>query len=90
MVLVQEPTRRERRVNAYYCIVNLPGVPVREIAAVAASTDAAAQVELMRLAARWPGFETIALYDGERTVAVLADARLGFAEAPLDLLGLAA
>lgn len=63
---------------SYYCIVNLPGVPVREIAVIAAETDAAAGAEMARLADRWPGFETITLYDGERAVSVLADVRLGF------------
>ncbi len=71
---------------SYYCIVNLPGVPVREIAVIAAGTDPAAEAEMGRLADHWPGFETIALYDGERPVSVLADARLGF---PIDALDLA-
>lgn len=71
--------------TAYYCIVNLPGVPVRDIAAVAAADDAGARAEAERLAARWPGFETIALYDGERSVAVIANSSLGFAPAPRPL-----
>lgn len=66
-------------VNSYYCIINLPGVPVREIAALGASDDTAAERETARLADRWPGFETIALYDGERPVLVLANPHLGFA-----------
>lgn len=71
---------------SYYCIVNLPGVPVREIAVITAETDAAAEGEMANLAGRWPGFETIALYDGERAVFVLGNPRLGF---PMDALALA-
>lgn len=70
---------------SYYCIVNLPGAPVREIAAVGAVNDAEARAGLHRLARVWPGFETIALFDGERPVATLANPALGFAEAPLAL-----
>lgn len=76
--------------NSYYCIVNLPGVPVREIAVVSARNDASARLELDRLAQIWPGFETIALYDGERSVSVLTNPALGFADEPLALLDCAA
>lgn len=69
----------------YYCIVNMPGVPFREIAAVDATDDKAAAVELARLAKGWPGFETIALYEGERAVSVLANPSLGFAAEPLQM-----
>lgn len=69
---------------SYYCIVNLPGVPVREIAVIPAEADAAAEAEMARLACRWPGFETIALYEGERAVSVLADPRLGFPSVALE------
>lgn len=62
---------------SYYCIVNLPGAPFREIAVVGAAGDAAAKDEMLRLAACWPGFETIALYEGERCVAVLTNPQLG-------------
>ena len=65
--------------SSYYCIINLPGAPVREIAALGARDDAAAERETVRLADRWPGFETVALYDGERSVFVLANPHLGFA-----------
>jgi len=75
---------------SYYCIVNLPGVPVREIAVITADTDASAEAEMANLAGRWPGFETIALYDGERAVAVLADPRLGFPGDALELADRAA
>jgi len=75
---------------SYYCIVNLPGVPVREIAALRAADDAAARAELARLAERWPAFETIALYDGERPVSVLANPALGFCPEPLEPRTLAA
>ena len=67
--------------SSYYCIVNLPGVPARDIAALAAQNDDAATAAMTRVADCWPGFETVALYDGERTVSVLANASLGF---PLD------
>lgn len=71
--------------TAYYCIVNTPGVPVREIAAIRAANDAAACIEIEHLAARWPGFETIVLYDGERPVTVKANPLLGFAAGPLQI-----
>ena len=71
--------------TAYYCIVNTPGVPVREIAAIRAANDAAACIEIEHLAARWPGFETIVLYDGERPVTVKANPLLGFAVDPLQI-----
>lgn len=69
--------------SCYYCIVNLPGSPAREIAAVRADDDAAARIEAGRVADRWPGFETVALYDGERPVDVLANPGWGFAVDPL-------
>lgn len=72
--------------NSYYCIVNLPGVPVREIAAV----DAAAHEAMQGLAARWPGFETVALYHGERPVSVLVNPDPGFATGPLEPMDVAA
>lgn len=65
--------------NSYYCIINLPGVPVRDIAAFRARDDAAAEREAVRLADRWSGFETVALYQDERPVCVLANPHLGFA-----------
>ncbi|RYI01053.1 MAG: hypothetical protein EON48_17335 [Acetobacteraceae bacterium] len=70
---------------SYYCIVNTPGVPVREIAAFKALDDGSAHLEMVRLSERWPGYETIALYDGERPVCVLANPALGFATTALDL-----
>ena len=76
--------------NSWYCIVNLPGVPVREIAAVDASDDAGACEAMRDLAARRPGFETIALYDGERPVSAPADPDPGLATGPLEPLDLAA
>lgn len=65
--------------NSYYCIVNLPGVPVREIAAFPAADDATALAEARRLAGQWPGYEAIVLYDGERFISALANPALGFA-----------
>jgi hypothetical protein len=70
--------------------VNLPGVPVREIAAIPAKSDAGAEAEMACLAERWPGFETITLYDGERTVSVLSDRRLGIPTQALELADRAA
>ncbi|MEH6665380.1 MAG: hypothetical protein V7678_11050 [Brevundimonas sp.] len=67
---------------SYYCIVNLPGVPVRDIVAVDAADDAAAKAAMRRLSVRWPGYETIALYAGERSVAVMANPALGFPAEP--------
>ena len=75
---------------SYYCIVNLPGAPVREIAALGSADDEAARAELARLAELWPAFETIALYDGERAVSVLANPAFGFCSEPLELRTLAA
>jgi len=77
-------------VPSYYCIVNLPGAPFREIAAVRGDNDDAACVALVNLAAAWPGFETIALYEGERAVSVLSNPALGFTQEPLGLLNKAA
>ena len=71
--------------SAYYCIVNMPGVPVREIAALNAVGDAGARAEAARLAERWPGYETIALYEGERSLGVLANPSLGFAPDDMNL-----
>lgn len=70
---------------SYFCIINSPGVPVREIAAFKAKGDTAAEVEAGRLATRWPGFETIELYEGERLVRVVSNPSLGFALEPLFL-----
>ena len=69
--------------KSYYCIINMPGAPVREIAAFKAGGDAEASAETGRLADRWPGFETVALYEGERAVFVLANPSLGFVAEPL-------
>ncbi|GAA0869180.1 hypothetical protein GCM10009116_10160 [Brevundimonas basaltis] len=76
--------------SSYYVIVNTPGVPVCEIAVLNAVDDATAREEAKQLARRWPGFETIALYDGERSVSVLANPHLGFADQPLDFYSQAA
>ncbi|MFN4040279.1 MAG: hypothetical protein ACK4I0_01295 [Brevundimonas sp.] len=71
--------------KAYYCIVNMPGVPVREIAALQAIDDVAAGGEAHRVADVWPGFETVALYEGERSVLVIANPALGFSTRSLCL-----
>lgn len=76
--------------TSYFCIIHMPGAPYREIAVIAATDDEAARRETLRLAAQWPGFETVALYEGERSVLVLANPALGFAVEPLDGLDRAA
>lgn len=68
--------------DSYYCIVNLPGVPVRDICVLDAADDTAANQALKGIARNWVGFETLYLYCGERLVTVLSNAALGFA-APL-------
>ena len=71
--------------NAYYCIVSMPGVPVREICVVPAADDAAAVIGAQALTATWIGFETISLYHGERVVRVLSNPALGFPAVPLTM-----
>ncbi|TFW14605.1 hypothetical protein EGY25_05295 [Brevundimonas intermedia] len=74
--------------DSYYCIVNLPGVPVRDICVLDAADDTAANQALEEIARNWVGFETLYLYCGERLVTVLSNPALGFA-APLADLDLA-
>jgi hypothetical protein len=74
--------------DSYYCIVNLPGVPVRDICVLDAVHDTAANRALEEIARNWVGFETLYLYCGERLVTVLSNPALGFA-APLADLDLA-
>lgn len=74
--------------DSYYCIVNLPGVPVRDICVLDAANDTTANQALERIARNWVGFETLYLYCGERLVTVLSNPALGFA-APLPDLDLA-
>lgn len=74
--------------DSYYCIVNLPGVPVRDICVLDATNDTAANQALEDVSRRWVGFETLYLYCGERLVTVLSNPALGFA-APLPDLDLA-
>ena len=71
--------------DSYYCIVNLPGVPVRDICVLDAASDEAADRALQDLARRWVGFETLYLYCGERVVTVLSNPALGFSEPLPDL-----
>lgn len=71
--------------DSYYCIVNLPGVPVRDICVLDAASDLVANQALDEVARRWPGFETLYLYCGERMVTVLSNPALGFAEPLPDL-----
>lgn len=74
-----------RALDSYYCIVNLPGVPVRDICVLDAVDDAEANLAMTDLARRWVGFETLCLYQGERLVTVLSNPALGFAEPLADL-----
>lgn len=71
--------------DSYYCIVNLPGVPVRDICVLDAANDTAANQALEGIARNWVGFETLYLYCGERLVTVLSNPALGFAEPLPDL-----
>lgn len=66
-------------VISYFCIVNLPGSPVRDIHVIDAPDDAAARRGLADVASRWPGFETVALYHGERVVMVAGNPHWGLA-----------
>jgi hypothetical protein len=78
----------KRALDSYYCIVNLPGVPVRDICVLNATDDAAANRAMAEVARTWIGFETLNLYCGERLVTVLSNPALGFAD-PLPDLALA-
>ena len=71
--------------DSYYCIVNLPGVPVRDICVLDASNDQIANQALEAVARNWIGFETLYLYCGERLVTVLSNPALGFAAPLADL-----
>lgn len=70
----------ESGVISYFCIVNMPGVPAREIRVLEAQDDAAARAGLALVAAEWIGFDTICLYHGERFIQVLSNPALGFPE----------
>lgn len=70
-------------VISYYCIVNMPGLPVRDIAVVDAANDGSARQALEGVAHQWPGFETVYLYQGERLVTVHANPTLGFVDDPI-------
>ncbi len=71
--------------NSYFCIVNMPGVPAREIRVLDVRDDASAIQALSPVAAEWVGFDTICLYQGERFIQVLSNPALGF---PQDALAL--
>ncbi len=70
---------------SYYCIVNMPGVPAREIEVLDAGDDRSAITAVNAVAHRWIGFDTIELYHGERVVKVLSNPSMGFPAAPLPL-----
>lgn len=64
---------------SYFCIVNTPGRPNREISVLSARDDTSAKTAMANLADQWPGYETICLYQGERPVAVLGNPQMGLA-----------
>lgn len=64
-------------VISYFCIVNLPGAPGQDIQVLDAADDGAARQRLAEVAARWPGFETLSLYHGERLVSVQGNPHWG-------------
>ncbi|MNL17413.1 hypothetical protein D3C87_1385060 [compost metagenome] len=68
---------------SYFCIVNMPGVPAREIRVLEASDDTSAINALETVMAEWIGFSTICLYHGERLIRVRSNPDLGFPIEPL-------
>lgn len=68
---------------SYYCIVNMPGVPAREIRVLDAKDDASARKALDPVMAEWFGFSTLCLYHGERLIEVRSNPDLGFPLEPL-------
>lgn len=62
---------------SYFCIVNTPGRPDSEISVLSAQDDASAKKAMIDLSDRWPGYETICLYQGERPIAVLGNPHMG-------------
>lgn len=74
---------RESGVISYYCIVNMPGVPAREIQFLNARDDAGAESALASVAEQWVGFDTICLYHGERFIEVVSNPEQGFPQTAL-------
>ena len=70
---------------SYFCIVNTPGKPDSEISVLAVRDDVAAKAAMAELATKWPGYETICLYQGERPVAVMGNPRMGLVLDGLEL-----
>lgn len=68
---------------SYYCIVNMPGVPAREIRVLDARDDTSARKALDPVMAEWFGFSTLCLYHGERLIEVRSNPDLGFPPEPL-------
>lgn len=68
---------------SYYCIINMPGVPAREIQVLPASDDQSARKALDGVISEWIGFSTACLYHGERLVEVRSNPDLGFPPEPL-------
>ena len=64
--------------SAYFCILNMPAAPAREIAVLPAANDREAQDASFAVAWRWPGFETVEVYEGERLVGIIGNPDLGF------------
>lgn len=68
---------------SYFCIVNMPGVPAREIRVLDARDDASARKALESVTTDWFGFSTLCLYHGERLIEVRSNPDLGFPQEPL-------
>lgn len=77
----------ESVVNSYFCIVNMPGVPAREIRVLNAGDDSEAREALRPVVTEWIGFDTILLYQGERFIEVVSNPHLGFPQNALPLPG---
>lgn len=56
--------------DSYFCIVNLPDAPVRDIHVLAATEDGEAIAGLTELAHHWASYKSLELYHGERLVTV--------------------
>jgi hypothetical protein len=77
------PLSWSRILRSYFCILNMPAVPAREIAVLPAANDREARDASEAVAWRWPGFETVEVYEGERLVGIIGNPDLGFAREAL-------
>ena len=57
--------------DPYFCIVTLPDQPVADVCVIAAADDAEALRRASEIAAAWPGWARVEVYQGERPVGVL-------------------